>query len=68
MLKSKNLHRLFKGNQIKSIDANDLEMWEDHCDKERELIGQTVSDSLWVHNETKDSPLLRYEKTHLIHL
>lgn len=39
------LWRLAKGEQMKTTNANELEIWEDRCDQVRGLIVKTVLDS-----------------------
>jgi hypothetical protein len=55
VLRRKNLWRLVNGEHKKPIDHEDLVIWEERCDQERGIIGQTISNSLQVSIEAEDN-------------
>ena len=57
VLRSKNLWRFVNDEHKKYVDAKDVAIWEDKCDKARGIIVQMVADSLQVSIEAKDNPV-----------
>ena len=55
VLGSKNLCRIVNDEHKKHVDAKDVAIWEDKCDQERGIIGQTVAYSIQLSIEAEDN-------------
>ena len=57
VLRRKNIWKLVNGEHKKPINVKDLVIWEERCDQERGIIGQTISNILQVSVEVEDIPV-----------